>query len=342
MRFMWKEGKSQKQILERLQAVHGRAALSKSSVQRWVSRFQSEGDNVADHPKTGRKTVRHQFTGAVQQALNVERRSTVRQVAAKVGLSVGTTHKIIAKDLKMRKPPAKWVPHLLTAAQKLRRMNLARQSLAMMRSTRHQRGVQRVVAQDESWFHTWDPESKEASRQWINAGQSRPDIVRREISIPKSMLVVFLDRDGVIYHEFVPAGRGINRIIYQGILTRFREALRRRCPLLWNETLPWVLLQDGAPAHNADSTQRFLRYNSIKTLPHPGYSPDLNPCDYWFFTRVKKIVKGVRHRTLNELKTAVERAIQGIDQAEFAAAMDRLVPRLQKCVDVRGSYFEHE
>ncbi len=76
----------------------------------------------------------------------------------------------------------------------------------------------------------------------------------------------------------------------------------------------------------ARTIQEFLRSHSINTLPHPGYSPDLNLCDYWFFNHVKKVMRGVQHDTMQELGRAVDAAIQRIDQQEFTAVWAELCP----------------
>lgn len=190
---MMREGLTQKQIHQRLVNVHGASALSKSSVQWWVQRIQVDGADIQDKPKTGRKKIWDAAQPQVRAILNRDKRSTIRQVAAEAHVSVGTAHRIVKHDLKLSKKPAKWVPHLLTAAQKMRCLTTARTALAMMRSIRQCPGLRRVVAQDESWFHTWDPESKQASMQWLAPGEQHPEKVRREISITKSMLVVFFD-----------------------------------------------------------------------------------------------------------------------------------------------------
>ena len=39
----------------------------------------------------------------------------------------------------------------------------------------------------------------------------------------------------------------------------------------------------------------------IKTVPHPHYSPDLAPWDFWLFTKLR----GCRHETIEEMKGAV-------------------------------------
>ncbi len=197
--FMLREGLSQNDIHRRLVNVHGAAALSKSSVQRWVKRIQIDGADIQDRPKTGRKQICDAVQPQVRAILDQEKRSTIHQIAEQTQVSIGTTHKIITKDMKLKKKPAKWVPHLLTTAQKLHRLTTSRIALAMMQSTHQCPGLHRVVAQDESWFHTWDPESKQASRQWLADGEAHPEKVRREISVTKSMMVVFFDSDGVIY-----------------------------------------------------------------------------------------------------------------------------------------------
>ena len=42
----------------------------------------------------------------------------------------------------------------------------------------------------------------------------------------------------------------------------------------------------------------------IKTLPHPPYSPDLAPCDFWLFPKLR----GCRYETTEEMKEAVTKS----------------------------------
>ncbi len=197
------------------------------------------------------------------------------------------------------------------------------------------------MATDESWFFCWDPEAKRSSAQWIAAGQPRPSKVRTERSTVKVMLIAFIDKRGLIYRHFVPDGRGINAQLYLQVLKNFREALRRKRPLVWRAQR-WGLLQDNAPTHKARCVQHWLAEKHIPLLPHPGYSPDLTPLDFWFFSRVKKTVKGIRYYSAQELMNAVDIAIRGIPAAEFDQAFARIVPRLRQCVAEQGSYFERD
>ncbi len=156
------------------------------------------------------------------------------------------------------------------------------------------------------------------------------------------MLVVFFDKDGIIHHEFIPNGRGIGKVLYQEILVRFREALCRRRPHLWHDPDGWALLQDGAPAHTADATLHFLQYHSIQLLPHPLYSLDLNPCDYWIFNRIKSPLRGMWLPTIDNLHDSVEKTMNEIEPQEFQSAMERLPEWMRKCVAASRDYFEHD
>ncbi len=340
IRLLFKEGKTQREIVETLQRLHGAHALSKSSVQRWITRIRDEGDDLSDKPHPGAPMLRTLRTATAQQKIAEDPRKSVRQLSHDLNLSVGATHKLLTKDMALKKKTARMVPHFLDNNQKMRRVQTCRDNLQLF--CRRVNPVQWVVAQDESWFFTWDPASKKSNCEWRRAGEDRPTVVALDRFKPKCMLAVFINKLGIIHHEFTPRGFGISRIAYQGILDRFREAVRRKRPQLWDGTINWVLLHDGAPAHTAGSTVDFLRYHDISTLPHPPYSPDLNPCDYWFFGKMKKKVRGVRYPTVLALQQAIAAEMASISAQDFADVMDELPDRCRQIIASGGEYFERK
>ena len=74
----------------------------------------------------------------------------------------------------------------------------------------------------------------------------------------------------------------------------------------------------------------------IKTVPHPPYSPDLAPCDFWLFPKLR----GSRYETIEEMKEAVMKAIDTLTQEEFHGAFQKLLERYNKCITAKGDYFE--
>ena len=73
----------------------------------------------------------------------------------------------------------------------------------------------------------------------------------------------------------------------------------------------------------------------IKTAPHLPYSPDLAPCDFWLFPKLR----GCRYETIEEMKEAVKKVIDTLTQEDFHGALQKLL-EWYKCIAARGDYFE--
>ena len=61
----------------------------------------------------------------------------------------------------------------------------------------------------------------------------------------------------------------------------------------------------------------------IKTLPHPPYSADLAPCDFWLFPKLR----GCRYETIEEMKESVRKVIDTLTQEDFPGACQKLLER---------------
>jgi histone-lysine N-methyltransferase SETMAR len=64
----------------------------------------------------------------------------------------------------------------------------------------------------------------------------------------------------------------------------------------------WVLHHDNAPAHTALAIREFLAKKNIPVLPHPPYSPDLAPCDFCLFPKLKLKLKGHHFGTMENIQ----------------------------------------
>ena len=98
--------------------------------------------------------------------------------------------------------------------------------------------------------------------------------------------------------------------------------------------------QDNAPVHKSILVTDYLTQMGIKTVPHPPYSPDLAPCDFWLFPKLKENLRGNRYSTIEDMKEAVTRVLNTLTQEDFQGAFQKLLERYNKCIDVGGEYFE--
>ena len=61
----------------------------------------------------------------------------------------------------------------------------------------------------------------------------------------------------------------------------------------------------------------------IKTVPQPPYSPELAPCDFWLFPKLR----GCRYKTIGEMKEGVKKIIDTLTQDELHEAFQKLLER---------------
>jgi transposase len=74
---------------------------------------------------------------------------------------------------------------------------------------------------------------------------------------------------------------------------------------------------DNAPCHTAVSINKFLAQKNIPLVPQPPYSPDLSPCDFFLFPRLKNRLR-VRHfGTMDNIEKSVTDELKGIRAEAF-------------------------
>ena len=88
--------------------------------------------------------------------------------------------------------------------------------------------------------------------------------------------------------------------------------------------------------HNSILVSDYLTKIGIKTVPWPLYSPDLAPCDFCLFPKLR----GCRYETIEEMKETVTKVIDTLTQEEFHGASPKLLERYNKCIAAGGDYFE--
>ena len=81
----------------------------------------------------------------------------------------------------------------------------------------------------------------------------------------------------------------------QGIL--FRKRFLEKRPALFKSG-QWHFHQDNAPVHNSILVTDYLIKMGISTVPQPPYSPDLAPCDFCLFPKLR----GCRYKTMRRWK----------------------------------------
>ena len=152
----------------------------------------------------------------------------------------------------------------------------------------------------ESWIYSYDPETKKQSSQWKHAGSHRPKKARQSKSIHKLLMIPFFDSTGMIFINWVPTGQTVNKEYYAEVLREFKKIFPLKRPALF-KLGQWHFHQNNAPVHSSTLVTDYLTKMGIKTVPHPPYIPDLAPCDFCLFPKLR----GCRYETIEEMKETV-------------------------------------
>ena len=133
--------------------------------------------------------------------------------------------------------------------------------------------------------------------------------------------------------HWVPSGQTVNKEYFVEVLMEFRKRFRQKRPALFKSG-QWHFHQDNAPVHNSILVTDYLTKMGIKTVPHRPYSPDLAPCDFWLFPKLRAC-----HYETIEMKEAVMKVIDTLTQEDFHGPFQKLL-EWYKCIAARRDYFE--
>ncbi len=108
-----------------------------------------------------------------------------------------------------------------------------------------------------------------------------------------------------------------------------------------NDKLQHFLLHhDNAPAHTAIRTVDFLASKGARLLPHPPYSPEFAPADFFLFGYVKESLRGQQFSSAERALEAYEDAIRAIKRETWNAAIQNWFKCMNTCLQAHSNYVE--
>jgi hypothetical protein len=78
----------------------------------------------------------------------------------------------------------------------------------------------------------------------------------------------------------------------------------------------------------------------MAVIPHPPYSPDLAPCDYFLFPKMKSKLKGRRFDTIEEIQAESQRVLGTLTEKDFQEAFQKWSRWWNRYLHAGGNCFE--
>ena len=127
----------------------------------------------------------------------------------------------------------------------------------------------------------------------------------------------------------MPQGQTVNKYYYHDILERLRNRVHR----VWPEIADtWMLHHNNASCHTAISMNEFLTKKGIPLVLQPPYLPDLSPCDFFFFPKLKFHLKGRHFGTVDNIQKVVTDQLRALPHEDFQHCYLGWEQRLRRCV----------
>jgi hypothetical protein len=74
-------------------------------------------------------------------------------------------------------------------------------------------------------------------------------------------------------------------------------------------------------------------------VPHPPYLPDLAPCDFALFPKLKMQVKGQHFETVTDIQRESQTVLDSIKENDFHGAFEAWKKQWDHCIHCKGDYF---
>ena len=133
----------------------------------------------------------------------------------------------------------------------------------------------------------------------------------------KTMFICFFDQEGIVHWEFVPPGMTVNADFYCDVLRRLRENVQCKRPQKMAKPEPHYPPRQCPGSQVLQSFAVFLAKNNMTVIPHPPYSPNLAPCEFFLFPKLKLQMKGRTFDTTEEIQEESQPVLNTIPKRDF-------------------------
>ncbi|GFR80214.1 transposase [Elysia marginata] len=191
---------------------------------------------------------------------------------------------------------------------------------------------------DETWFAFFIIPPKRLNRMWVDGQGDRPVVLLPGFQSRKRMFTVSFNYSGPHAVDLLPQNTTMTATLYvQNVLSQVKSAINGQRPKV--STSRTLLRHDNSGPCKARATTQSLRELGIQVFPHPAYSPDLSPCDFWLFPILKDRLAGRKFDRIQDLLKAVNSELRTIPEENYRGVFRKWQIRLKRWIESHLEYF---
>lgn len=302
----------------------GDDVISRATCFNWFYRFKQGNFSLEDNDRSGRPPTINIRT--IQETVEADPYLSLRCLGRMFGCSNKQVGNILHKLGKVCKL-GRWVPHELSERDMERRVQSC---LVLLSRRRNFRWLSDIVTGDETWILYLNRSRK---RQWINAEEQPSNVPKADLHPRKIMMSIWWDVEGIIYYELLDDNT-VTAELYCNQLDRLSRAIAEKRP----QKHKILFLHDNAKVHTAKKTSEKLLQLGWEVLPHPPYSPDIAPSDYYLFKILKQHLQEKNFDDREHLKRELDNFFASKSKDFYSHGIQQLPDKWREVVNNDGDY----
>ena len=307
----------------------GDGSVTERTTQRYYQKFRS-GNFTLENEDRGRPDI-VLSNDKLKAVVESDTRKSVRELANELSVTKSTISRHLKEVGKVKKLD-KWIPHQLNEKQENRRFEIC--SSLIIRN-QIDPFLSRIITCDEKWV-LYD--NRRRSAQWLDGDEKPKQMPKPNLHPKKTMITVWWYSGGIIHYNFLQPGESITAQSYCNEIEEMHQKLLQKQPARVKRK-GTILLHDNARPHVSRLTAQKLHDLKYEVLPHPAYSPDLSPSDYYMFKHMDAFLANKMFRNQGDVQNAIFQFFESRNPDFYENGIYALPTRWQKCIENNGKYF---
>jgi hypothetical protein len=189
--------------------------------------------------------------------------------------------------------------HELDERQRIERVDKARALLVTLNKAK-KCAWHFILTGDESWFFYYT----ERDSVWLPPDIEVHEVARRLINTPKVMVTVFWNPTGIHILHCLPEDRLFNTAYFiDHVLSKIKKLLDVRAAA--SEKEKFILHMNDSLVHRSKAGMERVEAISLEFAPHPPYSTNLAPSDFFLFGYTKQRIASDEFGSPGELEDRI-------------------------------------
>jgi histone-lysine N-methyltransferase SETMAR len=138
--------------------------------------------------------------------------------------------------------------------------------------------------------------------------------------------------------DYLPPGQKLNKLYFKDVgVHQIDRGLNRGRGQ--SRTKSMRIRMDNARVHAAGDCIAEVQRLKMTRLPKPAYSPDLSPCDFWFFGFAKQAIQDEVFDNADQLMQRLHSIVDQVTFEDLQWVFLNRMERLNWVVEHDGAYF---